>query len=93
MTPSILIEVWTLIGEPCGKYLAPIMTATLAQLEVFGELGKVADRLSPAVREQLVTMSAATIDRLLKPTKSVRYGGGRLGPGQAGPQGCPPAHP
>ena len=72
-TLKALIEVWTLIGEPCGKYLAPIMTATLAQLEAFGELGKVADRLSPAVREQLVTMSPATIDRMLKPTKAARY--------------------
>ncbi|MHB1474318.1 MAG: hypothetical protein ACYCV4_11995 [Dermatophilaceae bacterium] len=72
-TLKVLIEVWTLIGEPCGKYLAPIMAATLAQLEVFGELGKVADRLSPSVREQLGTMSPATIDRMLKPTKAARY--------------------
>jgi hypothetical protein len=72
-TLKVLIEVWTLIGEPCGKYLAPIMAPTLAQLEAFGELGKVADRLSPAVRGQLVAMSAATIDRMLKPTKAARY--------------------
>ncbi len=32
-TLKVLIEVWTLIGEPCGKYLAPIMATTLAQLE------------------------------------------------------------
>lgn len=61
-TRKFLIEVWTLIGEPCGKYLAPIMAPTVAQLEAFGELGKVADRLSAAVRDQLVKMSAATID-------------------------------
>lgn len=36
-------------------------------------MGKVADRLSAQVREQLVTMSPATIDRLLKPTKEARY--------------------
>ena len=30
---------------------------------------RVADRLSPVVREQLVSMSPATIDRMLKPTK------------------------
>ena len=24
-TLKVLIEVWTLIGQPCGKYLAPIM--------------------------------------------------------------------
>ena len=64
---------WTLIGAPCGKYLGPIMAPTLSQLEVFGELGKVADRLSPGVREQLVSMSPATIDRMLQPTKAARY--------------------
>ena len=72
-TLKVLIEVWTLIGEPCGKYLAPIMAATLAQLEAFGELDKVAGRLTAAVRQQLVTMSPATIDRMLKPTKDARY--------------------
>ena len=64
---------WALIGEPCGKYLAPIMAPTLAQLEAFGGLGKVAERLSSAVRGQLVTMSPATIDRMLKPTKEARH--------------------
>jgi len=49
------------------------MAPTLAQLEAFGELGKVADRLNAAVRGQLVTMSPATIDRTLKPTKDARY--------------------
>ena len=61
-TLKVLIQVWTLIGVPCGKYLVPIMAPILAQLEAFGELGKVADRLSTPVREQLVTMSAATIE-------------------------------
>ena len=32
-TLKVLIEVWTLIGQPCGKYLAPIMAPTMAQLE------------------------------------------------------------
>ena len=68
-TRKVLIEVWTLIGEPCGKYLAPIMAPTVAQLEAFGVLGKVADRLNAAVRDQLVTMSAARSTRMLKPTK------------------------
>ena len=72
-TLKVLIEVWTLIGEPCGKYLAPIMAATVAQLEAFGEVDQVAGRLTAAVREQLVTMSPATIDRMLKPTKDARF--------------------
>jgi hypothetical protein len=49
------------------------MAPTVAQLEALGELGKVADRLSSAVWEQLVAMSPATIDRLLKPAKQARY--------------------
>lgn len=51
-TLKVLIEVWMLIGQPCGKYLVPIMALTVAQLEAFGELGRVADRLGSAVREQ-----------------------------------------
>lgn len=72
-TLKVLIEIWTLIGEPCGKYLAPIMAETLAQLEAFGELDGVSHRLTDSVREQLLAMSPATIDRLLKPTKAARY--------------------
>jgi len=29
-TLKVLIEIWTLVGEPCWKYLAPIMADTLA---------------------------------------------------------------
>lgn len=39
----------------------------MPKLEAFGELD--ANRLTPAVRAQLLTVSGATIDRLLKPTK------------------------
>lgn len=70
---KVLIEVWTLAGEPCGKYLAAIMADTLAALEAHGELGKVADRLTDEVRAELVAMSPATIDRYLAPTRSARY--------------------
>ena len=73
-TLKVLVQVWTLIGEPCGKYLAPIMADSLAQLEAFAELEPVIDRLNkPGVREQLLAMSPATIDRLLAPTKKARY--------------------
>jgi len=72
-TLKVLIHVWALIGEPCGKYLAPIMAPTLAQLETFGELEPVADRLEETVREQLLAISPATIDRMLRPTKNARY--------------------
>ena len=72
-TLKVLIEIWTLVGEPCGKYLAPIMASTLAQLEAFGELAAVAGRLDETVRGQLVAMSPATIDRMLRPTRKARY--------------------
>lgn len=72
-TLKVLIEVWTLIGEPCGKYLAPIMASTLSELEAFGELDQVSDRLTEEVRAQLVAMSPATIDRMLRPTRRARY--------------------
>ncbi|MDQ3276199.1 MAG: DDE-type integrase/transposase/recombinase [Actinomycetota bacterium] len=72
-TLKVLIQVWTLVGEPCGKYLAPIMAQSLAQLEGFGELDQVSDRLTEEVRAQLVVMSPATIDRMLAPTRTARY--------------------
>lgn len=68
-----MIEVWSLLGEPCGKYLAPIMATSLGQLHFHGELDRVAHRLSDEVWDQLVTMSPATIDRMLGPTKQARY--------------------
>lgn len=91
-TRKVLIEVWTLIGEPCGKYLAPIMKESLAQLEAFGELAKVSDRLDEHVRAQLVAVSPATIDRMLRPTKAagIRRRSPRPAPGaRCGPRsGC-----
>ena len=72
-TLKVLQLIWTLIGEPCGKYLAAIMADTLGTLERFGELEPVASRLDDHVRAQLVAMSPATIDRLLKPAKAARY--------------------
>jgi len=70
---AVLIEVWSLVGEPCGKYLAPIMEDTLERLARFKELNKVKHRLTPLVETELVSMSAATIDRYLAPTKQARY--------------------
>ena len=52
---------------PSGKYLAATMELWLPKLEAFGELDT--KRLTPAVRVQLMQVSGATIDRLLKPTK------------------------
>src|SRR5680860_112560 len=66
-TLKVLISVWRLAGMPSGKYLAATMGIWLPKLEAFGELD--AKRLTPAVAAQLMTVSGATIDRLLKPTK------------------------
>ena len=46
----------------CGKRLAPFLAELVPALEVERVL-----RLDPAVREQLLSMSAATIDRRLRP--------------------------
>jgi transposase InsO family protein len=66
-TLKVLISVWRLAGMPSGKYLAVTMDLWLPKLEAFGELD--AKRLTPAVRAQLMQVSGATIDRLLKPTR------------------------
>lgn len=70
---KVLIEVWTLVGEPCGKYLAAIMDDSMRRLRRHGELGRVADRLTDEVWDELVAMSPATIDRYLAPTRAGRY--------------------
>jgi hypothetical protein len=70
---KVLIEVWTLAGEPCGKYLAQVMDDILRRLTRHGELGKVASRLSDDVWDELIAMSPATIDRYLAPTRARRY--------------------
>lgn len=66
-TLKVLIGVWRLAGMPSGKYLAATMDLWLPKLEAFGELDP--KRLTPTVRVQLMQVSGATIDRLLKPTK------------------------
>lgn len=50
---------------PSGKYLAATMDLWLPKLQAFGEHH--VKRLTPAVRTQLMLVSGATIDRLLKP--------------------------
>jgi len=55
-----LSKVWATLGGICGKRLAAVMGRTVAALERHGEL-----TLTDEARAQLLTMSAATIDRLL----------------------------
>lgn len=69
----VLQEVWRLSGQPSGKYLAAVMDDTLERLVRFRELGKVAPRVTPEALDELRRMSAATIDRYLKPHKAAAY--------------------
>jgi len=75
---TVLIEVWSLAGEPCGKYLAPVMDDTLERLIRFGELKRVKTRLTLPVIAEVKAMSPATIDRYLAPTRATRYPSGSL---------------
>jgi hypothetical protein len=67
---KVLQRVWAASGGQCGKYLAVSMRTQLDGLERHGELVHGKDRYSPSVREELLSMSAASIDRYLKPAKA-----------------------
>ncbi|HZP90449.1 MAG TPA: integrase [Actinomycetota bacterium] len=59
-----LKKVWATLNGPCGKRLAPFMSEIVASMERAGEL-----ELDPAVRDKLLRISAATIDRRLAPER------------------------
>ena len=65
-------------GWLCGKRLAPFLAELVPALEAEGALA-----LEPAVRDRLVAMSAATIDRRLRPfRRQLRpHGAGTTKPG------------
>src|ERR1700739_3671198 len=67
---KVLQRVWAASGGQCGKYLAASMRLQLDGLERHDELAFGRDRYGPAVREELLEMSAATIDRYLAPAKA-----------------------
>ncbi|CAN5864844.1 hypothetical protein BH20ACT6_BH20ACT6_24900 [soil metagenome] len=69
-TLKVLQLVWAASGGQCGKYLAASMRTQLDGLERHGELVPGRDRYGPAVREELLAMSAASIDRYLKGAKA-----------------------
>jgi transposase InsO family protein len=62
-----LQTVWLICDGICGKRLAPYMKKIVGKLERMGEL-----RLEPETRRKLLSVSAATIDRMLAPTRK-RY--------------------
>lgn len=57
---SALKKIWFLMDCICGKRLAPMLGELIGVLERFGEI-----ELEGEVREKLLNVSAATIDRLL----------------------------
>jgi hypothetical protein len=65
-----LQRVWAFSGGQCGKYLAAVMETLLDALERHGELVFGKGRYSPEVREELLGMSPATIDRYLATAKA-----------------------
>ena len=67
---KVLQKVWAASGGQCGKYLAASMQLQLGGLERHGELVDGADRYSNTVREELLAMSAASIDRYLQGAKA-----------------------
>ena len=64
---ALLEHVWALMGMPCGKYLVVMLDLWLPLLAAAGDLDR------PFGTEQaladLQTMSAATVDRYLKPVR------------------------
>ncbi|GAB3536409.1 hypothetical protein GCM10027403_17120 [Arthrobacter tecti] len=67
---KVLQRVWAGSGGQCGKYLVVSMRTQLDLLEAHGELIDGIDRYGPEVRAELLAMSAASIDRYLKPAKA-----------------------
>lgn len=59
-----LRKIWATLGMPCGRRLAPYMGEIVPVMERCGEL-----ELDPRVKEKLLSVSAATIDRLLAPER------------------------
>jgi hypothetical protein len=67
-----LIVVWEAGDRICAKRLKQILAVLVASLEQHGHL-----KLDAEVRQRLLAMSAATMDRLLKPVREVSKGGRR----------------
>jgi len=69
---SSLQELWEEADSICSKRLAPFLAEFISVMEKYGEI-----TLDPKVREKLLTISAATIDRLLAPIRKKQQIKGR----------------
>jgi hypothetical protein len=63
----LLEHVWRLMGMPCGKYLVVMRDLWLPLLDEAGDLDKAF--ATDAARAELGAMSAATVDRYLRPAR------------------------
>lgn len=66
-----LLKVWTTANQICSKRLVPFLPDFIPALERSGYL-----KIDNETRSQLLSMSAATVDRLLGPERK-KLGGGR----------------
>ena len=75
---AALEQIWRTANCICGKRLVPVLPQYIEALERFGEL-----TLDDSTREQLLTISPATVDRLLKRARgrSKPHGLGATKPG------------
>ena len=63
---TALTIIWEAADRICGKRLKAVLATFIESMERNGHL-----RLDPAVRDLLLKMSAATIDRVLQPVRAV----------------------
>lgn len=68
-----LERVWDWSGRQSGKYLAAAMPLLLDSLERHGSLTAGRDGYSPSVKEELLSVSAASIDRYLRYARSCDF--------------------
>jgi len=61
-----LVWLWRCMGMPCGKYLVAGREQWIGALEAHGELVPGLEGWTKEVKQELLSMSAATIDRYLK---------------------------
>lgn len=64
---ALLEHVWALMGMPCGKYLVVMLELWLPLLAAAGDVDK--PFATEAALAELAAMSAATVDRYLKPAR------------------------
>lgn len=64
---TLLVHVWALMGMPCGKYLVVMLDVWLPLLDAGGDLNQ--PFATEQARAELRAMSAATVDRYLRPAR------------------------